>query len=136
MGIMIWTEKLSVGVARLDDEHKKLVELLNGLHDEMLRGKADATVMGALLGKLIRYVHTHFANEEALFKSTAYPMVLAHVREHEAFRKKVSELEKAYKAGTAGLSSETMKFLMEWLTKHIMGTDMQYKEFFQTKSPK
>ena len=54
MGIMIWTEKLSVGVVSLDNEHKKLVEILNGLHDEMLRGNAGAAVMGTLLGKLDR----------------------------------------------------------------------------------
>jgi hemerythrin len=136
MGIMIWTEKLSVGVVSLDNEHKKLVEILNGLHDEMLRGNAGAAVMGTLLGKLAGYVQTHLAREEALFKVNAYPKATAHIREHDVFRKKLSELETAHKAGRAGISTETMKYLKEWLMAHILGTDMQYKEFFQSKGVK
>jgi len=52
------------------------------------------------------------------------------------FRKKVSELETACNAGLAGVASEALKYLKDWLTKHILGTDMQYKEFFQKKGVK
>jgi len=73
---------------------------------------------------------------EALFKVNAYPKATAHIREHDVFRKKLSELETAHKAGRAGISTETMKYLKEWLMAHILGTDMQYKEFFQSKGVK
>jgi hemerythrin-like metal-binding protein len=135
MSIMVWSEKLSVGVERFDNEHKKLVEMLNGLHDEMLKGKA-ANVIGPLLSNLVKYTQTHFANEEALFKTHHYPNALTHKLEHDQLRKKAAEMDHAFKEGRINLSTDTMKFLKDWLTKHILGTDMQYKDFLNAKGVK
>jgi len=135
MSIMVWSAKLSVGVERFDNEHKKLVGMLNGLHDEMLKGKAN-TVLGPLLSELVKYTQTHFANEESLFKNHHYPNALSHKLEHDQLRKKAMELEVGLKEGRINLSTETMKFLKDWLTNHILGTDMQYKEFLRSKGVK
>jgi len=135
MAIMVWSAKLSVGVEKFDNEHKKLVELLNGLHDEMMRGNANGN-MGALLSNLVRYTQTHFLGEESYFSEHSYPGWLSHKAEHDAFRKKAAELEQAHKKGKTNLSLETAKFLKDWLTNHILGTDMRYKDFFHARGIK
>jgi hemerythrin-like metal-binding protein len=135
MALMIWSQKLSVGVERFDREHKVLVEMLNGLHDGMLRGEAK-NILGPLLRKLVQYTQTHFADEEAMFKEHHYPSALSHTLEHDKLRKKVEALAQAYEEGKAGLTVETSKFLKEWLTSHILETDMQYKTHFQAKGLK
>lgn len=132
MALMVWNAKLSVGLPRIDKEHLGLVDLLNNLHDEMLRGKAK-DVLSPILDKLIQYTHTHFANEETMFRLHGYPNAVAHKAEHDAFRQKAADLQKGLKSGTAGISTDVMNFLMEWLIKHIQGTDMQYKAFFEAK---
>jgi hemerythrin len=38
MPLMTWTPKLSVGVAVLDEDHKKLVGMVNELYDAMQAG--------------------------------------------------------------------------------------------------
>jgi hemerythrin-like metal-binding protein len=135
MAIMSWSGKLSVGVERFDNEHKKLVEKLNGLHDELLRANAAGT-MGTLLSDLVKYAQTHFLGEEAYFSEYHYPGALSHKIEHDAFRKKANDLEQAHRAGKTNLYLETLTFLKDWLTNHIMGTDMRYKDFFQSRGVK
>jgi hemerythrin len=135
MALMAWTQKLSVGVARIDKEHQGLIDLLNHLHDEMLKGKAK-DVLAPVLDKLIQYTNSHFVNEETLFRIHNYGNATAHKAEHDSFRNKAADLQKATKAGTAGISTEVMVFLKDWLVKHIQGTDMQYRAFFEAKGVK
>jgi len=35
---MTWTDSMSVGVKMLDDDHKKLIDMVNELHDGILEG--------------------------------------------------------------------------------------------------
>jgi len=41
MSLAIWSEDMSVGVKEVDDQHKKMVKMINDLHDAMKnrRGK-------------------------------------------------------------------------------------------------
>lgn len=126
---------MSVGVIRIDKEHQGLVDLINNLHDKMLEGRAK-DVLAPILEKLIDYTHTHFTNEETLFKIHMYPESTHHRAEHDAFRKKAAQLNEDLKNGQGALSVEVTTFLRDWLVKHIMGTDMQYKAFFQSKGVK
>ena len=135
MALMTWNQKLSVGVARIDVEHQGLINLLNQLHDEMLKGKAK-DVLGPTLDRLVSYTQTHFSTEEALFKAHAYPGAAEHRAEHDSFRQKAADLQKGLKSGAAGLSTEVLNFMRDWLTRHIQGTDMQYKAFFEAKGVK
>lgn len=135
MALMTWSPKLSVGVDRFDQEHKALVDMLNALHDGMLKAEAKET-MGPLLKKLVQYTRHHFASEEDAFKEHHYPQALSHKIEHDHLRRKAEDLLRAYESGKTGLSAETLKFLKDWLTNHILGTDMQYKGHFQSKGLK
>jgi hemerythrin len=90
MSIMVWSARLSVGVEQFDHEHRKLIGMLNDLHDEMLKGKA-SRLLGPLLANLVKYTQTHFANEEAQFKTHHYPNALSHKLEHDHLRRKAVE---------------------------------------------
>jgi len=135
MALIAWTEKLSVGVAKIDKEHQGLVDLLNSLHDGMLAGQGK-DALGPTLAKLVQYTERHFAGEEALFRLHAYPKAAEHKKEHDALTAKVKLLEIDYRSGKSALTGDLMTFLRDWLTKHIMGVDMQYKPFFAQKGVK
>jgi hemerythrin-like metal-binding protein len=135
MSLITWTDKMSVGIAKIDKEHQGLVEMLNTLHGEMLAGRGK-DVLGPTLGKLIQYTQTHFAGEELLFRIHAYPQAADHKKEHDAFTAKAKALEVDFKSGKAAITSDLMNFLRDWLTKHILGADMQYKPYFAQKGLK
>ncbi|MCM5553919.1 bacteriohemerythrin [Pleomorphomonas sp. NRK KF1] len=126
MPIMEWNEKLSVGVASLDNDHKKLVALVNELYDAIQAGKG-ADKLGPVLDSLISYTVFHFQNEEKFFAQTGYPASAAHKQEHEALTKQAVAIQTKFKSGAAGtLTLEVMNFLRNWLINHIQGSDKKY----------
>lgn len=126
MALVTWSEKLSVGVRSIDDQHKKLVVLLNQLHDGMIAGKGK-DVLAVVLKGLIDYTTTHFKYEEDLFSRSGYPDAAAHKKEHADLVRRVLEIQKAYdEKGPAALTIQVMNFLKDWLTAHILGSDMKY----------
>ncbi len=135
MALFTWSEKMSVGVGKIDKEHQGLFDLMNLLHDGMLNGRGKE-VLGPVLSNLIQYTKVHFGNEETLLRLHSYPQLADHLKYHEAFRKKVGDLEAEFKAGTAALSVSTLEFLRDWLSKHILGVDAQYKPFLAAKGVK
>ncbi len=136
MPLMEWNEKMSVGVKQFDDEHKKLVAMVNELFDAVQAGKGKES-LGKILDNLIAYTKSHFANEERYFAQHGYPDQDAHKKEHEALAKQVADVQQKYHSGaTATLSMEVMNFLKNWLVKHIQGTDKKYGPFLNAKGVK
>jgi hemerythrin len=133
MPLMTWTEKLSVGVGVLDDDHKKLVGMLNELYDAMQAGHGRES-LGRILNALVQYTKVHFAREEALFAQTGYAASVAHKREHDALTKQVLDVQQKYNSGaTATLSLDVMHFLKNWLVNHIQGSDQKYRPHLNEK---
>lgn len=132
MALMEWNPALSVNVKQFDDQHKKLVNMVNDLHDAMKIGKGNE-VLGKILAGLITYTASHFADEERLMGTHAYPAIYAHKAEHEKLVKQVLELQQKFKAGQPILTSNVMTFLKDWLVKHIQGEDKKYGVYFNSK---
>ena len=72
MALITWNDVYSVKVKQFDDQHKKLIDLVNQLHDAMKVGKG-GQVIGDVLKALIDYTGSHFAAEERLMKLYNYP---------------------------------------------------------------
>lgn len=127
-----WSEELSVNVKKFDNHHKKLIDLINELHDAMLTGKTQ-NVLGMTLKVLKDYTKYHFGEEEKLMKVNSYKDYVLHKSEHDNFGIKVSECIEKYEAGRMTVSIELMNFLRDWFVGHIMGTDKKYSQFFNAK---
>jgi hemerythrin len=133
MPLMTWTPKLSVGVAVLDDDHKKLVGMVNELYDAMQAGHGKES-LGPILDRLVDYTKVHFAREEKLFAQTGYPEAAAHKQQHDALTRQVLDVQRKYAAGAvATVSLEVMHFLRDWLINHIQGTDQKYRPHLNAK---
>lgn len=133
MPLMTWTEKLSVGVAVLDEDHKKLVGMVNELYDAMQAGQGKEK-LGRVLNELVQYTKVHFAREEKYFAQTAYPAADPHKHLHEELTRQVIDVQQKYAAGnTATLSLDVLHFLKNWLVKHIQGSDQSYRAHFNAK---
>lgn len=132
MGLMTWNNKLSVNVKEVDSQHMKLVDLLNAFHDAMKQGKGKE-VMGKTFSALLDYTVYHFSTEEDFMKKYLYPGFATHKRKHEALTKQASDLNDRHLRGEPVLSAETITFLKDWLSNHIMGTDKELGQFLATK---
>ena len=133
MPLMTWTDKLSVGVGVIDEDHKKLVGMLNELYDAMQAGQGKDS-LGRILNGLVQYTKFHFAREEKFFAQTGYPAAVPHKQEHDALTRQVIDVQQKYAAGaTATLSLDVMQFLRNWLVNHIQGSDQKYRPHLNAK---
>lgn len=122
MRLFSWSDDLSVGHKFIDDDHRKLVDMVNDFHEAMQEGKGNE-VINKVLDDLTKYTREHFRREEAEMQRIRYPQYLAHKLEHDKLLAEVSELQASMRSGKAMLSIKVSKFLRDWLLTHIKQTD-------------
>jgi len=128
MAFIEWTPKFSVGSQVLDQQHKALIAIINELHAAMLRGGLKEDVQKIFLG-LVSYTESHFKAEERIMERCGYPHLSAHRLKHVEFVQKARDLQADLLAGKFTVSMDLLRFLKNWLSEHILGTDQQYVPF-------
>jgi hemerythrin len=129
MAMIEWDDSFSVGVEEINEQHKKLVSMINELYDAMKAGKGK-DALGPIINGLIDYTQVHFKTEEDYFDKFGYPLTQAHKLEHKGFVDKVTAFKSDFDAGNTSLTIDVMNFLKDWLIHHIKGSDKKYTEFF------
>jgi hemerythrin len=132
MAFIDWNDTYSVGVVKIDNQHKRLVQIINELSDAMGAGKGK-DVLGNVLKELITYVNTHFKTEEEMMVQFGYQEYENHRYEHEKLTDEVKRFFDDYQAGKALLSVQIMNFLRSWLMDHIVVKDKKFGKFLNSK---
>ncbi|GFO69135.1 hypothetical protein GMLC_27140 [Geomonas limicola] len=125
-----WSSDLSVGIETIDEQHLKLIELLQGLEDAVRIGK-DAGLIEDTITNLFNYAKVHFATEEDLLKKHKYPEEKLHQMEHNKFITKAFEFRENFDARKPGLNIEVVNFLSSWILSHIQITDQRYTRYLK-----
>lgn len=96
--LLTWNEEIySVGIKKMDDQHKVLVGLINALHGQ--KDLKDKAFVEKVFATLVQYTVQHFGDEEKIMKRMAFPDFNMHHKQHEAFIKNVSDLKGAIRSG-------------------------------------
>ncbi len=133
MSFMEWSDRYSVGVAVFDDEHKKLIAIINELYEAVAAG-VDKLALQRVSDKLVEYTLMHFRHEETYFDDWGYPHAAAHIAYHTKLRQQVFEYRrKILEEDSKTLALEMLDFLRDWLSKHIMTEDRRYGAFLHNK---
>jgi len=135
MSLIVWSNSLSVGIDSIDNQHKKLISMINALNDALADGSAN-DVLAKIFSGLAVYTVKHFAYEEDLFAEHGYAGTVAHKAEHKALLDQVGELKEKMDDGDFMIGVEVMAFLKDWLTNHILKTDMAYAKDLIAKGVK
>ena len=124
-----WSEKLSVKISMFDNEHKKLIDIFNRLHEAMSQGQGQ-NVLAGIMVELSDYTKNHFSHEENVMKKYGYPGLTEQKKAHEEFIGKLTDAQDQYNNGNVSLSIPMMNFLWSWVQNHIKKMDQNYSEFF------
>lgn len=125
-----WTDKLSVGIKGIDEQHKVLVHILNRLITAVSKHEGDKVIRGTI-DSLIEYTKSHFALEERLMTAAGYSELNSHVIEHRQFTEKVYLLAEQHLLENKPIDHEMVDFLRDWYTKHVQGSDMKLGKALQ-----
>jgi hemerythrin-like metal-binding protein len=129
-----WDSKYSVGIIEIDAQHKKLFAVYNDFVDVIYREGGTEDLQKSL-DALLEYVILHFSAEEGYMQKYAYEGFEAHKAEHKALREKTYYLHKDFSAGKPVLTMDVLLFLKNWISEHVLGVDMKYRDFLVSKLP-
>jgi hemerythrin len=129
MNSPIWNESFSVGHPVLDGQHKELLALCQQAADCV----EDVSLEGAehfhmLLNDLAVYAKKHFRTEEKILSQHSYPLLNEQKTEHEEYEVWLSETLLAAMDGNSD-KADVHQFLSAWWVRHILESDMRYREF-------
>jgi hemerythrin-like metal-binding protein len=122
VGLVVWLPEYSLDVPEIDDQHRKLIEIIRSFQEAMLEGRASSSLT-EILRKLRIYAEVHFALEERLMEEAGYPGLAAHRTAHEELTEQVGIYQDRFQSGQAIPSVEMMLFMRDWLTSHILAMD-------------
>lgn len=124
-----WTEDLSVDIAKIDEQHKDLLGIINQLREAVSQGKGFA-ITSRLLDYLTEYILTHFELEELYFKQYNYSNRHAHIKQHQDFAAKIARFMLDNDINRDLVSEQLLVFLTDWFVNHIKKEDKDFGLFY------
>ena len=120
--IFPWNDNFKTGIQKIDEEHKKIIELLNNLANILTQDK-DFEIENAF-SELAQYAQYHFENEENIWKEHLKDShyIISHEKSHESFLPKVIEI-RSKNDNLQDTIEEIVLFLIRWLAFHIIDED-------------
>ena len=122
MTLLVWQAELETGIDVIDQQHQRIVALINQLDEAT--GRDD---QAAVLEELVDYTLSHFAFEEELLEESGYTFGPAHKRVHDMFVRRVGEYRMRFEAGE-DITAELKGMLARWLFNHIRSDDKSYSK--------
>ena len=125
-----WTDAMSVGIPKIDEDHKRFIALVNAFN-ESLEERVAIPEVEKRLGQMLDDAVQHFAQEARLFTEWHYPGADHHARMHAQL---VAELRQFKSTISDGYEAEWVEAglkIKEALINHIHTEDMKYAEFYR-----
>ena len=130
-----WKAAFCVGDNRVDEQHKKIFDLLAAMHRDIYSDDANHAVKSTLK-ELLEYTKVHFTDEEELMRSIGYPGYASHKALHEALMDKVWALYMRSNESNTDLAIELLVFLNDWLVNHILEEDKAITAYVRESNKK
>jgi hemerythrin len=124
--------EFKLGIEEVDNEHVKLVDMLNQVHFLIGDGKKDEA-RSYFNVTLSAYVDEHFANEEKFMESFGYPALEEHKKIHENFKKSFQELKPQIESFDDAAFRKALADTFAWILSHIGKTDRRYAKYYLSK---
>lgn len=122
-----WSEQLATGFADIDEQHRRLIDILDRLASRCADGGVMAPAeLETVVADLADYAREHFDAEVQLMLDSRCDLrhVQMHVREHENFIRHISLVREALEESRDDEGSELARYLGEWFARHIVGSDL------------
>lgn len=130
---VVWKDEYSVGVEAMDNEHRKLLNLINHLQTA-IHYQTGGSFEQEALNELMDYTRYHFQHEEELMRQYGYPELAAHQQQHREMVAQAEAFVADYRSKGHTALVGVADYLKDWLIRHINGTDKAYGAFIQQKS--
>ncbi len=129
---MEWNDSYKIGVVSVDSQHEELVNLLGKLQASIKLGD-DQKAFANTIRALVDYTNYHFFTEEEFMQSVHYPKLDMHKRIHQKLISDVKGILIGLKKGNPVRPISLMRFLNDWVCKHILEEDMEIGKYLRSQ---
>ncbi|MCX7747781.1 MAG: bacteriohemerythrin [Clostridia bacterium] len=131
-----WKNEFSINIEAIDEQHKRLFEIGSKIYEVSILNDSydhyDEII--SILEELSDYTKYHFEYEENLLRKYNYKGLEEQEIEHTFFIKKLDKIGKKDIDGQqAETASAIYTFVLDWISAHILKSDMKYKEFLKSQ---
>ena len=136
MPLIPWENKFELGISEIDEQHKKMLSIINQL-DDMFEGikSNDQVEIDKVIKEMAEYALYHFTTEEKYFNLFDYEKKEEHIAIHDQYRTKISEWQEKYnETKDSKIFFEISNFLHDWWVWHINNTDRDYIPFMKANN--
>jgi hemerythrin-like metal-binding protein/PAS domain S-box-containing protein len=123
--IFPWDDNFNTGLPKIDEQHRKLVQMLNLLASNAAYG-ASADLLNQIFDEMADYAAYHFGTEEAIWREYLAddPVEIEHRAIHQSFVQEVVHLKSSLASRSLSeVAEEALGFLARWLASHILEND-------------
>ena len=128
MGLYVWDDAYSIGIAEIDQQHKEMFTTMQSLHGAMLVGQSGPRVEPTLI-ELGRLCEVHFRTEEALMALHRFPDLENHRSEHHLIADQVEVFLAEHKTGKLGMVVDLLDYFEDWQGIHVLQHDLKYRDY-------
>jgi len=123
-----WSPELSLGQKDVDEQHKELIRIANGLINAVSIGRGKRTIQN-VVQKLREYTVFHFSNEEAMMEQMRFPERGQHAAEHLRLKLSVKNYQRQLYKNENVNAEEVLDFMKDWLLGHILTFDRDFATY-------
>jgi len=123
----LWNQHFITGIERVDEQHHRLVDLINRLGESLIAENATGgAALRSVFDEVAEYAKYHFAEEERLQLEAGLPSAYRD-RHHQHHAQFVEQLSSMWNSrGTMSNAGDVLHgFLCSWLAFHILGEDRE-----------
>lgn len=127
--VFVWSKRFETGLPEVDQQHSKLVQMINALARLAAEGPEQSRLL-ALLNELQDYAVYHFKTEEDLMCQFALDpeFIASHVHAHDSLREQIRIVRNLGESAESNASiavGRLLPYLIKWLIFHVLCTDMR-----------
>ena len=132
MAHFVWSEKYSVGIQDIDNQHKHFFAIISELMSFIEERRPESALINSLKS-LADYADYRFVLEEKYFVGKGFSGETEHVQAHNDFRDKIASFYKTRESESDPYVAafELSDFAQKWLEDPILSMDQEFGKFFK-----
>lgn len=132
--VVEWLDCYTIGVPKIDSDHKQLVDIFNELKEAVANSRA-LSILESTLSKLADHIANHFSSEEEVMRRIGYPSLDEHRQQHDMIIQKFSQIVYEFETKQAIVTVDTLRLLEEWVLTHTLEQDLAIGEYIRRRPP-
>ena len=125
MALVPWSDKYKVGIRVIDNDHRELFDVVNGIAEDVQQNRGGLVIAGKL-AVLVRHSVEHFPAEERFMEQAKYPGLARQVAAHERFIRTLRSFQEQCQTDPDLFDGDkVLSFLKNWLLTHVLKDDLE-----------